>query len=69
MKDSRPSLILFIVAGTLALVAKIFNLELLMIIAKPMVIPAIFYYYLQTKTRRSPPSWFPARPSPGRSCA
>jgi hypothetical protein len=49
MKDSRPSLILFIVAGTLALVAKVFQMEELMIAVKPMVIPAIFYYYLQTK--------------------
>lgn len=53
MKDSRPSIILFIIAGTLALVAKIFNYEDLMIATKPMVIPAIFYYYLQTKTRRT----------------
>lgn len=53
MKDSRPSLILFIVAGTLALLAKILDMEMLMIVAKPMVIPAIFYYYLQTKTRRT----------------
>jgi hypothetical protein len=55
MKDSSPSLILFIVAGTLALLAKIFNIEELMIATKPMVIPAIFYYYLQTKTR--PTNW------------
>jgi hypothetical protein len=53
MKDSLPSLILFIVAGTLALAAKIFQIEDLMIATKPMVIPAIFYYYLQTKTRRA----------------
>jgi len=53
MKDSTPSLILFIVAGSFALLAKIFNLEDLMIATKPMVIPAIFYYYVQTKTRRA----------------
>jgi len=51
MKDSRPSLILFIVAGALALMAKVFQLEDLMIATKPMVVPAIFYYYLQTRTR------------------
>ena len=51
MKDSLPSLVLFITAGTLALVAKICDIEVLMIVAKPMVIPAIFYYYIQTKTR------------------
>lgn len=43
-------MILFIIAGTLALLAKIFNLEDLMIATKPMVIPAIFFYYLQTRT-------------------
>lgn len=52
MKDSRPSLILFIAASALALLAKIFDIEFLMIATKPMVIPAIFYYYLQTKTRK-----------------
>lgn len=52
MKDSLPSLVLFLTAGTLALVAKICDIEILMIVAKPMVIPAIFYYYLQTKTRK-----------------
>ena len=51
MRDSLPSLVLFITAGTLALVAKICDIEVLMIVAKPMVIPAIFYYYIQTKTR------------------
>ena len=51
MKDSRPSLVLFVIASALALVAKVFDMETLMIVTKPMVIPAIFYYYLQTKTR------------------
>ncbi len=53
MKDSTPSLILFIVAGSLALLAKVFHWEELMIATKPMVIPAIFYYYLQTKAKRA----------------
>lgn len=44
-------MLLFLTAGTLALVAKICDVEVLMIVAKPMVIPAIFYYYLQTSTR------------------
>ncbi|RZJ28567.1 MAG: hypothetical protein EOO48_09530 [Flavobacterium sp.] len=52
MKDSLPSLVLFVIAGTLALVAKICDIEVLMIVAKPMVIPSIFYYYLQTKTSK-----------------
>ena len=45
-------MILFVVAGVLAIVAKILDFEDLMIATKPMVVPAIFYYYLQTKTRR-----------------
>jgi len=53
MKDSRPSLILFVVSASVSLLAKIFGIDLLMIIFKPMVIPAIFYYYLQTKTRNT----------------
>ncbi len=51
MKDRNPSLILYIVAAVLAMVAKVFDDELLMLITKPMVVPAIFYYYLQAKTR------------------
>jgi hypothetical protein len=53
MRDSKPSLILFFAAGALAITAKIFNMELLMIVAKPMVVPAIYYYYLQTKRRKT----------------
>ena len=53
MKDSRPSLILFLVASVLTIIAKIFNYELMMLICKPVVVPAIYYYYLQTKTRKT----------------
>ena len=53
MKDSRPSFILFVVASVGVLLGKAFDLELLMLLTKPMVIPAIFYYYLQTKTRNT----------------
>lgn len=53
MKDSRPSLILFITASLLAIAARAINNEFLLLIAKPMVVPAIFYYYLQTKTRNT----------------
>lgn len=51
MKERRPSLILFITASLLVVIGKFFGMETLMLIAKPMVVPAIFYYYLQTKTR------------------
>jgi hypothetical protein len=53
MRDSKPSLILFFVAGALALTAKTFNMDLLMLVTKPMVVPAIYYYYLQTKRRKT----------------
>jgi len=53
MKDSRPSLVLYIIAAIVVLVGKILNYELLMLIFKPMVVPAIFYYYLQTKTKNT----------------
>ena len=57
MKDSRPSLILFLIAAVLSIAARMFNLETLTLIAKPIVVPAIFYYYLQTKTRKTS-FWF-----------
>lgn len=53
MKDSRPSFILFVMASTGVIVGKIFDWELLMLLTKPMVVPAIFYYYLQTKTKNT----------------
>ncbi len=46
-------MILFGIAGALSIIAKVFDNELLMLIVKPMVVPAIFYYYLQTKTRKT----------------
>jgi hypothetical protein len=51
MKDSLPSLILYIVAGALAIIGKATGSEMLLLVTKPMVVPAIFYYYLQTKSR------------------
>lgn len=53
MKDSRPSFILFVAASVGAFIGKVLNWELLMLLTKPMVVPAIYYYYLQTKTRNT----------------
>ena len=53
MKDSRPSLVLYIAASVLVILGKIFDFEVLMLIVKPMVVPAIYYYYLQTKTTKT----------------
>lgn len=50
MKDSRPSFILFVIASVGVIIGKILDWELLMLLTKPMVVPAIYYYYLQTKT-------------------
>ncbi|HEX9980324.1 MAG TPA: hypothetical protein VGB50_07145 [Flavobacterium sp.] len=40
-------------ASLLVIIAKVLNLEMLMLIAKPVVVPAIYYYYLQTKTKNT----------------
>lgn len=53
MKDSGPSLILFITASLLAILARATDNDSLLLIAKPIVVPAIFYYYLQTKTKKT----------------
>jgi hypothetical protein len=52
MKNSRPSLILFTIAALLVMVAKIFELDQMMLIVKPIVGPAIYFYYLQTRKKR-----------------
>lgn len=52
MKDSTPSLVLYAIASILVIIAKVFGFELLMLAVKPMVVPAIYYYYLQTRTTR-----------------
>lgn len=51
MRDSRPSLILFAVAAILVVIAKIFEFDQLIWVVKPIVVPALYYYYLQTKRK------------------
>ena len=53
MKDSKPSIILYIIAGIMVLIGKAFNFELILLLFKPMVVPVIYYYYLQTKTKNT----------------
>ena len=55
MKDSKPSFILYVLASVLAIAGRVMDCEILQLVAKPMVVPAIYYFYLQTKTRRT--SW------------
>jgi len=53
MKDSKPSLILFLVSAVMTIISRVLEHEMMTLIFKPIVVPAIFYYYLQTKTRRT----------------
>ena len=46
-------MILYVTATILVLVAKVLDVDLLMLITKPMVVPAIYYYYLQTKRKKA----------------
>jgi hypothetical protein len=52
MNDSGPSIILFIVASALVVIGRFFGLESLVLVTKPMVVPAIYFYYLQTRTQK-----------------
>ncbi len=49
MRDKRPALILYVSSISLVLIAKVFDFENLLLIAKSVVVPSIFYYYLQTR--------------------
>jgi len=52
MKPTSPALILYIVASFFAVLAVMLDNDLLMLIAKPIIAPAAFYYYLQVKTTK-----------------
>jgi hypothetical protein len=45
MESKNASIYLFITAGFLALVASIIDNEWLMILSKPVIIPALLIYY------------------------
>lgn len=49
MKTRQVALILYLIACSLSVLASIIDNELLMLISKPAIIPAIIYYYLTTK--------------------
>lgn len=49
MKTRQVALTLYLFSCLLSVLAAIGNYDLLMLIAKPTIIPAIFYYYLTTK--------------------
>lgn len=47
MKASTPALILYIISGLIFFLSAIMGNEYLTLIAKPIIIPAIFFYYWQ----------------------
>lgn len=51
MKNSTPALWAYIFSIILVLFAEVFNCDLLLTLTKPIIIPAIFTYYFQTKKR------------------
>ena len=50
MRTRKPALILYLTACILAMVAAAFHNETFLLLTKPIVIPAIFSYYMSAKT-------------------
>lgn len=48
MRDSIPALILYIVAVIIALLGIVFDNENILLFSKPVIVPAIIFYYVQT---------------------
>lgn len=53
MKTEAIALRLYVLSSLLAILATIIDNDTLILLAKPTVIPAIYYYYLSTKTRKT----------------
>lgn len=49
MRTERPAIVLYFAACILAVIATVMHSETLLIFSKPVVIPAIFFYYLSVK--------------------
>ncbi|GGC92145.1 hypothetical protein GCM10011508_19220 [Flavobacterium lutivivi] len=49
MKDSKSALYLFVSASLVVIISSVFKYENIVMLAKPMIIPSAFFYYLQTK--------------------
>lgn len=52
MKTEKPAIILYFTACILAVIATVVHSENLLIFSKPIVIPAILFYYLSVKTAK-----------------
>lgn len=51
MRDSRPSLYAYIITSLCVVIFTAFGWEQMVIVAIPVIIPAIFFYYIQTATQ------------------
>ncbi len=49
MKDSKSALYLFISASLIVILSSVLKYDNIVMLAKPMIIPSAFFYYLQTK--------------------
>lgn len=56
MKDSIPALILYIIAVIIAVLGIVVDNEILLLFSKPVIVPAIFFYYIQTS--KTSINWF-----------
>ena len=56
MKDSIPALILYITAVIIAVLGIVLDNEILLLFSKPAIVPAIFFYYIQTS--KTSINWF-----------
>lgn len=49
MKKNSPSLFLYLFASVFAIIGVVIGNEFITLLMKPMIVPAVFYYYLQVK--------------------
>ncbi len=52
MNKQKPAFYLYIISSLLVLTAILFDIQELELFAKPIVIPAIYFYYLQHRFKR-----------------
>ena len=52
MKTRQVAIILYVISCTVAIIATVLHNDILKLLSIPTVIPAIYYYYLSTKTQK-----------------
>lgn len=55
MKTEKAALTLYVTASLLAIIATMFEFELLILITRPIVVPSILFYYLSIKEGKANP--------------